>query len=70
MIVEVLDWVTDDSSLLLWEFKSWNEGWNQRGAWIFCGFAIEIWILFIYLFYRYKDLSLLYFDGIAWFDLY
>ena len=33
-------------------------------------FAIEIWILFIYLFYRYKDLSLLYFDGIAWFDLY
>ena len=51
MIVEVLDWVTDDSSLLLWEFKSWNEGWNHRGSWIFCGFFICHWnlnFLFIY----------------------
>ena len=34
-----------DSSLLLWEFESWNEGWNHRGAWIFFVgvlFAFEI----------------------------
>ena len=57
MIVEVLDWVTNDSSLLLWEFKSWNEGWNHCGAWIFyLPLKSEF---FIYLFYKYKDLSLL-----------
>ena len=51
MIVEVLDWVTDDSSLLLWEFKSWNEGWNHRGAWIFLWvfyLPLKFEILFIY----------------------
>ena len=57
MIVEVLDWVTNDSSLLLWEFKSWNEGWNHRGAWIF--YLPLKYEFFIYLFYKYKDLSLL-----------